>query len=90
MAQFDEVLKAAGFTEYHAETVRPYYNDGLDYIIDAGVPEEVAKSDKAIGCLARYVLDTYNLNGTAVDLSPFFFRRLKQLMMKGVGTNAEE
>lgn len=89
MAQFEEVLKAAGFTEYHADSVRPYYNDGLEYIKDAGVPEAVATSDKAVGCLARYVLDTYNLNSNNVTLSPFFFQRLKQLQMKGVGSDEE-
>lgn len=90
MAQFDEVLKAAGFTEYHADIVRPYYNDGLEFIKDAGVPKAVAESDKAIGCLARYVLDTYNLNSNAVDLSPAFFRRLKQLQMREVCPDEEE
>ena len=82
MAQFEDVLKAAGFTDYHADSVRPYYNDGLAFILDAGVPESIATSDKAIGCLARYVLDTFNLNGNSVDLSPIFFRRLKQLQIQ--------
>ena len=89
MAQFDEVLKAAGFTEYHADIIRPYYNDGLEYIKDAGVPAEVAESEKAVGCLARYVLDTYNLNGNAVTLSPFFFQRLKQLQIREVTGDKE-
>ena len=89
MAQLDEVVKACGYTEYHTEQIRPYYNDALYYLMDAGVPEEVAKSDKAIGCIARYVMDTFVLNCTAVNLSPFFFQRLKQLTTGGVSTDAK-
>lgn len=90
MSHFEKVLEAAGFTEYHKQSVQPYYEDGKDFLLDAGVPKEVVESDKSIGCLARYILDTYNLNGAAVDLSPFFFRRLKQLQLKGVGEDEEE
>lgn len=82
MTHFDVVLLAAGFTEYHAEAVRPFYDEGLEYIIDAGVPREIAQSDKTIGCLARYILDTFNRNSNNVDLSPVFFRRLKQLQIQ--------
>ena len=87
MAQIDEVIKACGYTEYHKEIIQPYYEDALDYIRDAGVPEAIVTSSKAVGCIARYVLDTMNLNGNAVDLSPFFFRRFKQLQMKEVSAD---
>lgn len=90
MAQFDEVLKGAGFSEYNADTVRPLYNDGLEYIKDAGVPEDVANSEKAIGCLIRYVLDNYGVTGKDADLSPAFFRRLKQLQMREVLPDEED
>ena len=90
MSQFDEVLKAAGFSEYHADSVRPYYEDGLEYIKDAGVPEKIATSKKANGCLVRYILDNYNLNSNVVDLSPAFFRRLKQLQIREVLPDEED
>ena len=90
MTHYEKTLQAAGFTEFHKEVLQSYYEDGKDYLLDAGVPKENVESDKSIGCLARYILDTYNLNGNAVDLSPFFFRRLKQLQMKGVGADEEE
>ena len=88
--QFDRVLDAAGFTEYHRDKLQTYYNDALEYIKNAGVPESVATSEKADGCIVRYVLDTYNLNSNNVTLSDFFFMRLKQLQTLEVYPNEED
>ena len=90
MAQIDDVISACGYTEYHKSQIQPYYNDALNFLRDAGVPESVVVSSKATGCIARYVQDTFNLNSNAVNLSPFFYQRLKQLMLADEEVTGDE
>lgn len=79
---FNAVLKACGMGEFQAEVIRPIYNDALEFIKDAGVDEETALSNASVGCIARYVLDTYSYGAGEVKLSTFFFQRLAQLQAK--------
>lgn len=88
--QYEKVLIAGGFTEYHKEILQTYYDDAIAFLVDAGVPEDIARSDLANGCITRYILDTYSMNSNEVKLSPFFFQRLKQLQRKCLEVASDE
>lgn len=90
MSQLDDVMKLCNLTEYHKEIAELHYKEALEFLKDAGVPEKVALSEKANGCIARYVDENMALNGAAVELSKTFYARLKQLQIREVMPDEED
>ena len=85
----DKVKASLGLTgNYHDETLQVYIDEVQQYMIDAGVPEDVATSDKAAGVVARGVSDLWNYSNPC--LSQYFYQRVAQLASGGgsdVSTN---
>lgn len=80
---YQKCLDACGFSkDTHGTVIQPFYDDALQFLNGAGVPEEILQTDETVGCVVRYIIDTYNYNSGTVGLSDFFFQRLRQLMAK--------
>lgn len=50
-----------------------------DYMLEAGVPESILNSEKAVGCITIGVSDLWNYTSGGVRLSEYFDRRVIQL-----------
>ena len=65
--------------DYHDALIAAYAEDARAFLIDAGVPEAVADSDAAVGCIARGVADLWNLGAGDGRFSAYFVQRAIQL-----------
>lgn len=78
-----KVKNALGVTgDYQDQTLKIYVDEVIEYMIDAGVPEGVAKSEVSAGVVARGVTDLWNYNSGAGKLSEYFYQRVTQLCYK--------
>ena len=69
---------------YHDAIISGYIAEVIAYMRDAGVNEAVAKSENAVGAIARGVSDLWNYGAGGANLSPYFMQRVTQLSFKGV------
>ena len=67
---------------YQNNTIQGYIDEVILHMIDGGVSEKVAKSDKAIGVITRGVSDLWNYGSGGTSLSPYFYQRVTQLAFK--------
>lgn len=86
----DKVKKALGITgNYQDDTLTEYINEVKEYLLDAGVPQDVIDSDVSAGVISRGVSDLWNY-GTG-KLSDYFYQRASQLVYKTLnGGGADE
>ena len=78
-----EVKKSLNITgEFQDETLKNYIFEVLEYLSDAGVSDEVLKSESVIGIVARGVSDLWNYGAGGTSLSPYFMQRAAQLAFK--------
>lgn len=76
---FIEVKAALGITGNALDdSVRPYFDDTVDFMAGAGVPLE--RIETSVGTIARGVNDLWN-NGSG-DFSQAFIKRVSQLAMR--------
>ena len=68
---------------YHDATIRAYADDVVAFLVAAGVPDDVAASEDAVGCIARGVADLWNYGGGEAKFSPAFVQRAIQLAAAG-------
>ena len=79
-----EVKARLGITgNYQDSTLNGYIDDVKQYLLSAGVKQEVIDSDKSIGCIARGVIDLWNY-GQGGTLSNYFMQRAIQLTAETV------
>ena len=64
---------------YHDATLAAYAEDVRQFLLDAGVPEDVADSEEAVGCIARGVADLWTYAGGEAKFSQAFVQRAIQL-----------
>ena len=82
----NRVKSALGITgNYQDNTLNVYIEEVKEYMLDAGVSEEVVNSDVSAGVIARGVTDLWNYNGGAGKLSDYFYQRVSQLAYKTTG-----
>lgn len=82
-----KVKSALGITgTYQDETLTVYIDEVKDYMMSAGVSEDVVNSDVSAGVIARGVTDLWNYNGGAGKLSDYFYQRVSQLVYKTTTT----
>ena len=75
-----KVKNALGITGTHLDnTLTIYIDEVVSYMINAGVPEDVAKSEVSAGVVARGVTDLWNYNSGGGKLSDYFYQRVSQL-----------
>lgn len=76
----EEVKTSLNITgNFQDDTLKNYIFEVLEYLADAGVSENVLKSEAIIGVVARGVSDLWT-NGA--NLSPYFMQRVTQLCFK--------
>lgn len=79
----EKVKKSLGITgTYQDDTLQEYIEEVICYMIDAGVPSEVADSKISAGVIARGVMDLWNYGSG--KLSDYFYQRVTQLAYKEV------
>ena len=79
MALLANVKTALGITgEYQDATIQIYIDEVVDFLINAGVPDNSITS----GIVARGVLDLWNYGSGNGKLSQYFMRRATQLSYK--------
>lgn len=64
---------------YQDETLLIYIDEVKEYMLGAGVPEQVVNSKKAIGTIIRGVSDLWDYGSGKTSLSPYFYERVNQL-----------
>ena len=74
-------------SDYQDETLTLYISEVVEYMVDAGVQQEVAESAAAVGCIAIGVNDLWNYSSGGVRFSEYFKSRVVQLAFKRVNTN---
>ena len=76
----DDVKKALGITgDYQDATLTVWINEVVEVIKGAGVPEARITA----GVVARGVSDLWNYGAGEGKLSPYFYKRVAQLALKG-------
>jgi len=79
----EEVKSSLGITgSFHDKLLKNYINEVLEFLSDAGVPDGVLQSEAIIGTVARGVSDLWNYGQPGGDLSPYFMKRVIQLLYK--------
>lgn len=70
------------------KTIELYMEETINYMLSAGVPEELFIKDKidpiCVGCIIRGVADLWNYGNGDTQLSEYFKSRVFQLTCKGV------
>lgn len=75
----ENVKNALGITGNNLDsTIRPYFEEVVDFLKDAGVPE----AHMTTGIIARGVSDLWNYGGNEGKLSDYFKMRAAQLSYK--------
>ena len=75
----EQVMTSMGITgDYQTETIRPYYEEVIGFLVDAGVQEDKITA----GLVTRGVVDLWNYGGGDGKLSPYFYQRAAQLSYK--------
>ena len=86
----DTVMLAIGLkgNDYQKDTIQLYINEVEQYLLDAGVSEDLIGTEQTAGIVARGVLDLWNYNAGAGRLSTYFKERVIQLSLKRGSENA--
>lgn len=87
--RLEKVKTALGMngSNYQDETLSLYIGEVMEFMMDAGVQQEVAESAAAVGCIAVGVNDLWNYSSGGVRFSEYFKSRVVQLSCKRVKTN---
>jgi hypothetical protein len=65
--------------DFHNDLLNGFATDTKDYLLSAGVKNEIVESEKSIGVIAKGVADLWN-DG---KFSEFFYQRAIQLTFEG-------
>ncbi len=76
----EQVKNMLGITgSFQDSTIEGYIKEVQQYLLDAGVPQSIVESDKAIGTIARGVEDLWTANAGEAKFSNYFNQRVIQL-----------
>lgn len=67
---------------YQDETLKTYIADVKNFLVDAGVPDEMINSSDSVGVIIRGVSDLWNYGMGTAELSQYFIQRTVQLIYK--------
>lgn len=70
---------------YQDATLLTYINDIKNFLLDAGVPENIVNGSESVGIIARGVSDLWNYGAGSAEFSPYFIQRATQLVYKRIG-----
>lgn len=76
----ESVKTALGITgTFLDETLKTYMYEVLEYLSDAGVPDERLQNPSIVGIVTRGVSDLWNYGNSGGKLSEYFMQRAVQL-----------
>ena len=78
-----KVITATRNNEWAKEVIRIHVEQGVFMLLDAGVSEKVALSERSIGFLCSYLTDVDTVDAGNIKLSAFTKSRLAQLVLVG-------
>lgn len=79
MATIQGVMTALGLGEYQEATISVYFDEVVEFIKAAGVPEAAITT----GLVARGIVDIWNYGSGEGRLSEYFKMRVAQLALNG-------
>lgn len=79
MATIQGVMTTLGLGEYQEATISVYFDEVVEFIKGAGVPEAAITT----GLVARGVVDIWNYGSGEGRLSEYFKMRVAQLALNG-------
>lgn len=71
---------------YQDATLLTYIDDVKNFLLDAGVPENIVNGSESVGVITRGVSDLWNYGTGSTEFSPYFIQRATQLVYKRIGT----
>ena len=79
-----EYVKASlGITGcFQDDTLICYIEEVKEYLLDAGVQQDIIESHVSKGAIARGVADLWNYGAGSAEFSPYFIQRAIQLCLK--------
>lgn len=81
LLQLGKIKDAIGITgDYQDNTLAVHMIEVREFLLSAGVSAAVLDTDKAVGILARGVMDLWNYGAGDGALSPYFYQRAIQLI----------
>lgn len=75
------------YDSYQDETIIPIIDEVAQFMVEAGVNEEIVQADTTCGVIARGTMDLWNYGSGQVTFSPIFNSRVTQLSLKRVKEN---
>ena len=79
----ENIKKMLGITgSYQDDILGGYAEEAIAYMVDAGIDEDTARGEKAVGVVARGVSDLWNYGSGETHLSDYFRERVVQLAYK--------
>ena len=76
----EKIKSGLGITgTYQDATLMVYIDEIKAFMISAGVPQSVIKSEVSVGCIMRGVSDLWNYGSGNTSLSEYFKMRMLQL-----------
>lgn len=67
---------------YQDETLQTYITDVKNFLVDAGVSDEILNCSDSVGVMIRGVSDLWNYGMGNAELSPYFIQRAVQLVYR--------
>lgn len=67
---------------YQDETLKIYIEDVKEFLVEAGVQNEIVNSSESVGVIIRGVSDLWNYGMGTAELSQYFIQRAAQLSYK--------
>ena len=84
----DQVKTGLNITgDYQNETLKLYIADTKNYMLDAGISDDLINSSVAVGVIVRGVSDLWNYGMGSTTFSEYFYQRIIQLKYKDVSEN---
>lgn len=82
----EAVKQTLGITgTYQDETLKSYIDEVKDYLVSAGVSQDVVSSRVSLGIISRGVSDLWNYGSGGTELSVYFMQRATQLALRKRG-----
>ncbi len=75
---------------FQDETIQGYIDEVKQFLLDAGVSEQIVGSETSIGVITRGVADLWNYGSGGTQLSPYFYQRAIQLAAKTSETKGQD
>lgn len=70
------------YVSYQDKTLRPYFNDVVKFILNAGVSEDTVLRESSVGLISRGLSDLWQYGAGEGRLSEYFKERAVQMTLQ--------